>query len=77
MERSCCRVYSIVTVDSKGQIVLPKEVRDEFNIEQNDKLVLVGCGKEKDSCCIVIMKADRINSIMAAMLQPIFREVIE
>lgn len=76
MERSCCRVYSIVTVDSKGQIVLPKEVREEFNIEQNDRLALIGCGSE-ESCCIVIMKADRLNSTLAAMLQPIFKEIIE
>ncbi|MBS7619626.1 AbrB/MazE/SpoVT family DNA-binding domain-containing protein [Candidatus Bathyarchaeota archaeon] len=77
MKRSCCRVYSIVTVDSKGQIVLPKEVREEFNIGQNDRLVLIGFGSEKDHCCMVIMKADRLNSTLASMLQPIFKEVIE
>ncbi|MGQ9679868.1 MAG: AbrB/MazE/SpoVT family DNA-binding domain-containing protein [Candidatus Bathyarchaeia archaeon] len=47
--RAYCRVYSIVSVDSKGQIVLPKEVREAFNIDQNDRLALIGCGSEKEA----------------------------
>ena len=35
-------LFGMVTVGSKGQIVIPKRARDVFHIEPGDSLVLVG-----------------------------------
>ena len=35
---SCCRVESIISVDERGQMVLPKDLRDKANIRAGDKL---------------------------------------
>ncbi|MCD6484978.1 MAG: AbrB/MazE/SpoVT family DNA-binding domain-containing protein [Candidatus Odinarchaeota archaeon] len=35
-------IYGIVTVGERGQIVIPKEAREQFNIKPGDKLVIVG-----------------------------------
>ena len=35
-------IYGIVTVGERGQIVIPKEARDQFNIKPRDKLVVAG-----------------------------------
>lgn len=35
-------IYGIVTVGERGQIVIPKEARDQFNIKPGDKLVVAG-----------------------------------
>jgi len=35
-------IYGIVTVGRRGQIVIPKEARDQFNIKPGDKLVVAG-----------------------------------
>ena len=37
----CCKVESVVTVDSKGQILLPKDLREKANINAGDKLVVI------------------------------------
>jgi AbrB family looped-hinge helix DNA binding protein len=37
---SCCRVESLISVDERGQMVLPKELREKANIRAGDKLAL-------------------------------------
>ncbi len=34
---SCCKVESLISVDERGQMVLPKELRDRANIRPGDK----------------------------------------
>jgi len=38
----CCSVESVVSVDSRGQMVLPKDIREKANISAGDKLAVVG-----------------------------------
>jgi len=33
-------IYGVVTVGERGQIVIPKEARDHFDIKPGDKLVV-------------------------------------
>lgn len=35
-------LYGVVTVADRGQVVIPKEARDHFNIKPGDKLLVVG-----------------------------------
>ena len=44
-------VFGTVKVGSKGQIVIPKEARDIFNIKPGDTLLLLG--DEKQGIAIV------------------------
>lgn len=41
-----CRVESIISIDDRGQIVLPKEIRDKAGIHAGDKLAVVSLGKD-------------------------------
>jgi antitoxin PrlF len=54
------RVESIVTVDERGQMVLPKEIREKAGIKAGDKLALVTLEKNGRVCCIHLMKADEL-----------------
>jgi AbrB family looped-hinge helix DNA binding protein len=35
-------LYGVVTVAERGQIVIPKEAREHFNIKPGDKLLVTG-----------------------------------
>lgn len=35
-------IFGVVKVSDKGQILIPKEARDTFNIEPGDSLILLG-----------------------------------
>ena len=37
----CCHVQALVRIDDRGQMVLPKELRDRANIRAGDKLALI------------------------------------
>jgi antitoxin PrlF len=54
------RVESIVTVDDRGQMVLPKDIREKAGIKAGDKLALVTLEKNGRVCCIHLMKADEL-----------------
>ena len=59
-------LFGMVTVGTKGQIVIPKKARDVFGIEPGDSLVLVG--DEKEGLAIIT------NERVSRMLQNILKE---
>ena len=75
--KECCKINAIVSVDSKGQIVLPKDLREKAKIKPNDKLALIGFEKDSEICCIVMMKADALEGTVKNMLGPVFKGVFQ
>jgi AbrB family looped-hinge helix DNA binding protein len=67
---TCCQVEAMVSVDEKGQMVLPKTIRDKAGIQPGDKLVLVGWQKEGQVCCITMIKAEALAGMVKGMLGP-------
>jgi len=39
-DSTCCSIEAVVSVDERGQIVLPKELRDKFGVRAGDKFVI-------------------------------------
>ncbi len=72
--RECCKINAVVTVDAKGQIVLPKDLRERANIKPNAKLAVIGVERGDSICCIVMMKADALGDQVKCLLGPIFSE---
>jgi len=73
--RSSCRVDAVVSVDDRGQMVLPKEIRDRANISPGDKLALITWESEGKVCCISIMKADEFGGTVKEILGPMMKEM--
>ena len=71
----CCKVESVVTVDERGQMVLPKEIRDRAGIQAGDKLVLVSWGQDKGIVCLALMKVDKLSGMVKQMLGPVFKDM--
>jgi antitoxin PrlF len=75
-DTSCCKVDSIVSVDERGQMVLPKDMRERAGIKPGDKLALVGCEKEGKVCCIVMVKVEEFSQMIKSTLGPMLKEII-
>lgn len=73
---TCCRVESLIGVDERGQMVLPKELRDKANIKAGDKLAVVSWEKDGKVCCISLIKADYLAEKVREFLGPVMREVV-
>jgi AbrB family looped-hinge helix DNA binding protein len=70
----CCKVESIVNLDDRGQVVLPKEVREKANIRTGDKLAIVNMDRSGKTCCIILAKADDLAEKVKQMLGPLVKD---
>ncbi len=75
--RECCKIDAVVTIDAKGQVVLPKDLRERAGLKPNDKLAVMGVERSGEVCCIVMMKADALGNTVKSMLGPIFKEAFK
>jgi AbrB family looped-hinge helix DNA binding protein len=73
----CCRVEALVTVDERGQMVLPKELRDRAEIQAGDKFAVVGMESEGKVCCISLIKIDEITEMVKGRLGPVMKGIFE
>ena len=71
----CCKVESVVSVDERGQMVLPKDLRDRANIKAGDKLAVVSWGQNEGVLCLALIKVDELNELVKQMLGPLFKEM--
>src|SRR5512136_2926776 len=73
---SCCKVEALVSVDERGQMVLPKELRERAGIHTGDKLALVSWEKDGKVCCFTLIKADEFGEMVKGLLGPMMKEVM-
>ncbi len=73
---SCCKVEALVSVDDRGQMVLPKELRDKANIHAGDKLAVVSWEKDGRVCCISLTRAEELTEMVRATLGPVMKEIL-
>lgn len=73
---SCCSVESLVSVDERGQMVLPKETREKANIRAGDKLALISWEKDGKICCISLIKAQELTEMIRGLLGPMMKEIL-
>ena len=74
-ESETCRIDAVITMDAKGQIVLPKELREKANIKPNEKIAVVACEKDGEVCCIMMVKAEKLVSAVTKTLGPLLKSV--
>ena len=76
-QMSCCKVESIVSVDERGQMVLPKEIRERAKIGAGDKLAVVSMEKDGEVCCLSLIKAEKLECMVKSLLGPVMDEVLK
>lgn len=67
---NCCKVESVVSVDERGQMVLPKELRERAKIKAGDKFALVSWDKDGEVCCLYLIKTDYLTETVQGFLNP-------
>ncbi len=70
-EGNICRVESLVSVDERGQMVLPKDVREKAKISPGDKLALISWEKKGEFYCLVLIRAEELGDMVREFLGPV------
>jgi len=73
----CCSVSAIIAIDSRGQIVLPKDVREKANVKAGDKFAVISSESDGKVCCISLVKADDFADMVKGMLGPMLKEILQ
>jgi len=73
---SCCKIESVVSIDDRGQMVLPKEIRDRAKIRAGDKFAVISFEKDGALCCISLIKVENFTEMVKEMLGPMMKEII-
>ncbi|MCX6699145.1 MAG: HgcAB-associated protein [Methanomicrobiales archaeon] len=74
--KDTCRIEAILTVDERGQIVIPKEVRESAKMGPGDRLALISCMKDGEVCCVMLIHADQLTTMVRSALSPVMKEII-
>lgn len=72
-----CRIDAVVTMDVKGQIVLPKDLREKARFKPNDKIAVVACEREGTVCCIMMIKAEMLAGAVSKTLGPLIKGAMQ
>lgn len=74
---NCFKVQALVGIDDRGQMVLPKEIREKAGIRGGDKLALTTIEKEGEICCILLTKSDELVQVVQSTLGSVARDLIQ
>lgn len=74
-EGDTCRIDAVVTIDAKGQIVIPKDLRERARIKPNDKIALVASENDAEVCCIMMIKAEKLVGAITRTLGPLLKGI--
>lgn len=81
---SCCptggigsfKVESLVSVDDRGQLVLPKAIREKTGIQGGDKLAVVSWEKDGKVCCLSLIRVEELTGMVKNLLGPLMGDVL-
>jgi len=74
---SVYKMEALLSVDERGQMVLPKDLREKTGIRPGDKLALFTLEKEGGFCCMALVKAENLSNLVTTILKPLGENVPE
>jgi AbrB family looped-hinge helix DNA binding protein len=80
-KQQCCdaspgfHVDAVISVDERGQMVLPKDVRERAGIQPGDKLALITWQKDGAVCCVSLVKTTALADMVKGLLGPMAQEL--
>ncbi len=75
-EFGCCKIESVISVDERGQMVLPKEMRQRAGIRAGDKLAVIAMEKEGKVCCLSLIRVEDFSEMVKGYLGPVMKDLI-
>jgi len=72
---SSCKIESLISIDERGQMVLPKELRDKAKIQPGDKLAIISWEREGEICCMALIKSEYLAERVKDFLGPVMKNM--
>ena len=73
----CCKIESVISIDERGQLVLPKEIREKAKIRGGDKFAVISWVKGDAVCCISLLKTEEFTKTIKDIFGPMMKEMVK
>lgn len=68
------KVEAILTIDARGQALIPKDVREEAQMNVGDKFALISHNHEEKICCLYLIPVNDLSSKTTKLMHHILSE---
>jgi AbrB family looped-hinge helix DNA binding protein len=75
-EETCCQVEALVSIDERGQMVLPKDIREKLGIRAGDKLAITSWSRDGRIACLSLTRANELTEMVKASIGPLMRSAV-
>lgn len=75
--RGCGQVEALISIDERGQMVLPKEIRDKAKIRAGDKLAVISWERGGKINYICLVKAEDFAELIRSVFGPMMKEITQ
>jgi AbrB family looped-hinge helix DNA binding protein len=75
-EETTSKIESVLSVDERGQMILPKDLRTRAGIGPGDKLAVVSHERDGEVCCISLIKVESLTAMVRGVLGPMMKDII-
>jgi antitoxin PrlF len=69
-EACSCNVESIISIDERGQMIIPKELREKAGFQPGDKLAVISWSKDGNICSLSVMKTEVLAGYIQDFIKP-------
>ena len=71
------RIEAVVSLDERGQILLPKEIREKAGLRPRDKLAVIVHYHNSEVAYIMLIPVEHLAEGLRRFLGPLLRELLE
>ncbi|MBT8231261.1 MAG: AbrB/MazE/SpoVT family DNA-binding domain-containing protein [Saprospiraceae bacterium] len=76
LDKSNFSIEAIVSCDDRGQLVLPKDIRNKLDIQPGDKLAVLKCSNSNNENCLTLIKTDSLEQLVKTYLGPMMKDIV-
>ncbi len=69
-------VEAVATMDERGQMVVPKVIRQRAGLKAGDKLAFSVMERDGRVCCITLIKAEELADMVRDALGPALKDIM-
>jgi AbrB family looped-hinge helix DNA binding protein len=76
LPRAQIRIEGVATIDDRGQMVIPKAIRDRMGLKAGDKLAISVMESDGRPCCLTLIKTEELAERVRDILGPAINDIM-
>lgn len=70
------RIEGVASIDDRGQMVIPKAIRDRMGLKAGDKLAISVMESDGKPCCLTLIRTEELTERVRDILGPAVKDIL-